>query len=119
MCFKAYLARLINGDGIFDIRNINDKLVLKAFGLKMHNRDINVLNYVKNILIIGIIISVYNTEYSLYVVSTLWEMAIIINWINGLIRLKVPSYLKAYKFLNINFIKAVYILEPFDPFFVG
>ena len=117
--FKSYLAGVLDGDGNFDIRNLNNRLVLKAIRLKMHNRDIGVLNHIKDNLNIGRVISVPNTEYSMYIASTQWEMSIIVNLINGMMRLKVSSFKLACKFLGIKFVEADYRLKPFDPYFAG
>ena len=88
----------------------------KAIRLKMLNRDINVLNHIHTNLNIGRVIPVPNTEYSMYIASTQWEMLIIVNLINGMIRLKVPSYKFACEFLGIKFIEANYRLKPFSTF---
>lgn len=117
--FKCYLAGALDGDGNFDIRDLNSRLVLKAIRLKMHNRDISVLNHIKDNLNIGRVISVPNTEYSMYIASTQWEMSIIVNLINGMMRLKVSSFKLAYEFLGISFVEADYRLKPFDPYFAG
>ena len=82
----------------------------------MLNRDINVLNHIHTNLNIGRVIPVPNTEYSMYIASTQWEMLIIVNLINGMIRLKVPSYKFACEFLGIKFIEANYRLKPFSTF---
>jgi hypothetical protein len=39
--------------------------------------------------------------------------------INGLIRLKIPSFILACHFFNIPYKEANYIIEPFDPYFSG
>lgn len=64
--FRAYLAGVLDGDDNFDIRNLNNGRVLKAVRLKMHNRDINVLNNIYTNLNIRRVIPVPNTEYSMY-----------------------------------------------------
>lgn len=50
--FGPWLAGVIDGDGNFDIRNINNKPTLKAIRIKLHIRDINILNIIKKILIL-------------------------------------------------------------------
>jgi len=40
--FINWLAGVIDGDGNFDIRKINSKLVLKAIRIKLHNRDVRI-----------------------------------------------------------------------------
>jgi hypothetical protein len=51
--FFNRLAGIIDGDGNFDIRYINSKLVLKAIRIKLHDRDIRILSYIQNTLHIG------------------------------------------------------------------
>ena len=46
------------------------------------------------------------------------EMEIIVNFINGLIRIKI-YFKKACKSLNIKFLEPNYIIEPYDPYFSG
>lgn len=53
LSFYKWLAGIIDGDGNFDIRILNDKLVLKAIRIKLHNRDIRILTYIQNILHMG------------------------------------------------------------------
>jgi len=77
--FRAYLAGVLDNDGNFNIRNLNNCRVLKAIRLKMHNRDINILNHIHTNLNIERVIPVPNTEYSIYIASTKWEMSIIVN----------------------------------------
>jgi hypothetical protein len=55
----------------------------------------------------------------MYIVSTKQDMIIIINLINGLIRLKVDSFKKTCDSLNIKYIEPNYTLEPYDPYFSG
>ena len=55
----------------------------------------------------------------MFIVSTKQEMTSIINSVNGLIRLKVSSFKKACKSLNIQFKEPDYIIEPYDPYFSG
>ena len=37
---------IIDGDGNFDIRNFNLKLVLKVIRIKLYDRDIRILSYI-------------------------------------------------------------------------
>ena len=116
--FKAWLAGVIDGDGNFDLRYINGRLVLKQIRVKMDARDISVLNHIQKTLQLGRVIHVKNTTYYMYVASTQYEMSIIINLINGMMRLKVTSFMNACAFLNIPFIEPNYTLLPYDPYFV-
>jgi len=117
--FQAWLAGIIDGDGNFDLRKINNKLVLKAIRIKFHVRDIKILNIIQNKLHFGRIKHLNNNTYCLYIVSTFQDMTTIINLINGLIRLKVDSFKKACDSLNIPYIEPNYTLEPYDPYFSG
>ena len=55
----------------------------------------------------------------MYVVSTKENMAYILKNINGLIRIKVPSFKEACKFYGIEYIEANYNIELYDPYFSG
>lgn len=46
-------------------------------------------------------------------------MLLLINLINGLIRLKVPNFEKACHYLNVIYIEADYVIKHFDPYFSG
>jgi len=118
--FKNWLAGVIDGDGNFDLRkNTSKNLVLKAIRIKFHVRDIKILKVIQDHLHCGRILYSNNNTYCTYIVSTKKEMELIINLINGLIRLKVSSFKKACSFLNIQFIEPNYILDPYDPYFAG
>ena len=67
----------------------------------MHVRDINILKRIQDHLNFGIIKLSNNNTYCTYVVSTSKEMGLIVNSVNGLIRLKVTSFKHACNFLNI------------------
>jgi hypothetical protein len=51
--FFKWLAGIIDGDGNFDLRKLNSKLVLKAIRIKLHNRDVRILTRIQNNLHIG------------------------------------------------------------------
>ncbi len=51
--FFKWFAGIVDGDGNFDLRNINNKLVLKAIRIKLHDRDVRILTYIQNILHMG------------------------------------------------------------------
>ena len=118
--FWNWFAGILDGDGIFDIRNsINNKRVLKQIRIKLHKRDIRILIHIQDYLHIGRIIADKNKPYSTYVVSTIKEMKYIIHNINGLIRLKVPGFKEACLLSNINYIEANYIIDRYDPYYSG
>lgn len=117
--FNAWFAGIIDGDGSFDIRQINGKNVLKAIVIKFHFRDIKILNVIQNHFHFGRIIYIKNRPYCKYMVSTQKEMRHLCTIINGMIRLKVDGFMKACSFLDIDFIEADYNIKPLDPYFAG
>jgi hypothetical protein len=64
--FINWLAGVIDGDGNFDIRKINSKLVLKAIRIKLHNRDVRILTRIQNELHMGRIRADKNKPHSLW-----------------------------------------------------
>ena len=119
--FWSWFAGVIDGDGNFDIRkNANNmKKVLKQIRIKLHNRDIRILTRIQNYLHIGRIKADRNKPYSLYIVSTKESMDFILKNLNGLIRLKVPSFKEACLLSNIKFIEANYDIATYDPYYSG
>lgn len=119
--FWNWFAGVIDGDGNFDIRldPINNERVLKQIRIKLHNRDIRILKRIQDYLHLGRIRTDKNKPYSIYIVSTKETMLYIINNINGLIRLKVPSFKEACSLYNINYIEANYNIELYDSYFAG
>lgn len=119
--FFKWLAGIIDGDGNFDIR-VNKKTKKKYIGairIKLHNRDIRILNRIQDKLHIGNIRKVKNTPYSVYSIYSKEDMIYLINNINGVIRLKVKSFKLACLLLDIPFIIPNYILEHNSPYFSG
>ena len=55
---------MIDGDGYIQIRNINGTNKLKTIEIKLHNRDIKLLNIIINNLHIGRIYRYKNNQYS-------------------------------------------------------
>jgi hypothetical protein len=119
--FWSWFAGILDGDGNFDIRkDPNDnKKVLKQIRIKLHNRDVRILTRIQNYLHIGKIRSDKNKPYSIYIVSTKEDMTYIINNINGLIRVKVPSFKEACNLFNIEYIEADYNIGLYDPYLSG
>lgn len=117
--FFKWLAGIIDGDGNFDIRNINSKMVLKTIRIKLHNRDIRILSYIQNMLHIGRIRSDKNKPHSLWIISKKEEMLFLIKNINGLIRLKVVGLKKSCDYLGIDYKEANYNIEANDPYLAG
>lgn len=119
--FWNWFAGVIDGDGNFDIRidHTSNKKILKQIRIKLHNRDIRILTRIQNYLHIGRIKTDKNKPYSIYIVSTKENMMYIINNINGLIRLKVPSFKEVCHLYNIDYIEANYNIQLYDPYFAG
>lgn len=119
--FWSWFAGVLDGDGNFDIRKspINNKKVLKQIRIKLHNRDVKILTRIQNYLHIGRIRSDKNKPYSIFIVSTKESMNYILNGVNGLIRLKVPSFKHACFLSNIDYNEANYNIPLYDPYFAG
>ena len=117
--FFKRLAGILDGDGNFDIQNLNGKRVLKAIRIKLHNRDIRILTYIQNQLHFGRINAVRNKPYSLYIVSTYAEMRYLILRLNGLMRLKIKGFKESCDYVNIQFKEADYQIPANDPYFAG
>nr|YP_010424028.1 hypothetical protein NQV51_mgp27 [Aspergillus sclerotioniger]USH57626.1 hypothetical protein [Aspergillus sclerotioniger] len=119
--FWNWFAGIIDGDGNFDIRiePISKKRVLKQIRIKLHNRDIRILTRIQDYLHMGRIKADKNKPYSIYIVSTKETMMYIINNINGLIRLKVPSFKEACNLYNIDYLEANYNIGLYDPYLAG
>ena len=117
--FINWLAGVIDGDGNFDIRKLDSKLVLKAIKIKLHNRDIRILTRIQNSLHMGKIRADKNKPHSLWVISKKEEMLFLIKNLNGLIRIKVDSFQKSCDLLGVKYIEANYNIEAFDPYFAG
>lgn len=96
-----------------------NKRVLKQIRIKLHNRDIKILTRIQNYLHIGRIRADKNKPYSTYIVSTKESMMHILKNINGLIRVKVPSFKEACNLYNIDYIEANYNIGLYDPYFAG
>jgi hypothetical protein len=77
------------------------------------------LTRIQNYLHFGRIRSDKNKPYSIYIISTHKDMKYLINRLNGLIRIKVPGFIKSCAYLNIDYIEPNYNIEPFDPYFSG
>ncbi len=113
--FISWFAGIIDGHGNFDVR----KGGVKAIRIKIHNRDLRILNRIMNLLKAGHIKSINNKPYSIYIVSSEEQMRLICNLINGQIRLKVPGFQASCDYLGVSYIQANYTLSPNDPYFSG
>jgi hypothetical protein len=78
--FYAWLAGIIDGDGNFDLRpNATKQLVLKAIRVKVHCRDIAILDRIKSQLQYGRITKSNSKPYATNIVSTKKHMRLLVN----------------------------------------
>jgi len=117
--FVPWFAGIIDGDGNFDFLNVSNKFILKSIRIKLHVRDIKILYRIQNFFHFGRVKFLSNPNHCLFIVSNKHDMHTIINLINGLIRLKIPSFKKACLASGIIFIYPIYTIQPFDPYFSG
>lgn len=120
--FWNWFAGVLDGDGNFDIRKPSPKSnnkILKQISIKLHNRDIRILNRIHNYLHLGRILSIKNKPYSIFVISKKEDMKYILSKINGLIRLKVPNFKEACYWYNIEYIEPNYTIDKYDPYYSG
>ena len=112
-----WLAGVIDGDGNFDIRLLNNKKVLKSIRIVQNNRDLNILHRVKSLF--GGRIRKHTTTCMVYIISTKELMFHMLNSINGYIRIKIPGFLESCKYFNIKFIQPDYIIPRNSNYFAG
>lgn len=67
----------------------------------------------------GRIKKINGKPYSLFIVSTIAEIKLIINMLNGKIRLKVESFKYSCSYFGIEFKESNYKLKPFDNYLAG
>lgn len=114
--FNAWLAGVIDGDGNFDFRSIG---TLRSVRIKIHIRDVRILKRIQNMAHIGRIRTIADTPYVMFITSLKSHMTQLLTRINGHIRVKVPSFEKACKSLNIVPRRACKLVAPFDAYFAG
>lgn len=119
--FWNWFSGIIDGDGKFDIRldRLSNKKVLRQIIIKVSNEDIKILTRIQNYLHMGNIISDVNKLYSIYRVSTKENMMYILKNINGLIRIKIPSFKESCTLYNIYYIEPNYNIGLYDTYFGG
>lgn len=102
---KDWLAGVLDGDGNFDIRLMDNKRrALKQIRITQHPRDARVLYRVKELL--GGSVKVKGGKYLLWSISKKASMINCLNQINGRMRLKIPGFKEACALMNIAYIKA-------------
>ena len=119
LCLRSieYLAGVIDGDGNFDIRVENQTRKLKSIRIKLATRDVRILAKVKNILKCGRLN--YKKHLVTWIVSTKTEMKMIVNLLNGHIRLKLPNFLEACFYFGIEPKNPQYLLCPNSTYLHG
>lgn len=119
LCLRSieYIAGVIDGDGNFDVRNINGVLKLKAIRVKLHIRDVRIVARIKSLLHCGKLR--YNKHLVTWIVSTNCQMRRILMLINGHIRLKVAQYSKACKCFDIEPQTANFVVGPESGYLYG
>lgn len=119
--FWQWFAGIIDGRGNFDIRStdLKNKLVLKAIRIKLHNRDVRILTRIQNLLHRGKIRSDKNKPHSILIIDDIADMDYCITNLNGLIRVKVSSFIKSCNWLGLEYREANYNIEAHDPYFSG
>lgn len=115
---KEWLAGIIDGDGNFDIRIVNDKKVLKSIRIVQSIRDSRILYKVKDLLKGGSI-KIKNKNCLIYTVSTRLLMMRFLNAINGNIRIKLPGFIFSCEYLNILYIHAENIIPSNSAYLAG
>lgn len=85
----------------------------------MHNRDLRILNRIKNTLHKGKIITHNNKNSSTYIVSNEIDMEYLTRKLNGLIRIKSRSLKIACTLYKIDYINPLFCIEVKDSYFSG
>jgi hypothetical protein len=109
----------MDGGGNFDLRTLNGKEKLKAIRIKLHVRDVRILNRILDKLHFGRLRSDKNNKHAMYIISTKEDMTTFCKLINGSIRLKAESFIRACKALDLEYKEANYLLEENTPYFAG
>lgn len=119
--FNSWLAGIVDGKGSFNLikRKITNKWELNDIKIKVHSRDVKILIRIRDYYGFGTLINIQNKPYSIYIVSDPKEMSVLVNDINGLIRIKVDYFQKSCTYLGIKYIESDYTLSPNDPYFSG
>jgi hypothetical protein len=113
------LAGVLDGDGNFDIRKTKNGFALKAVRVKLHTRDLRILTHIKDGLKCGRILTDKSKPHVCYVVSDRTNMEILLNRVNGLIKIKIEAFKQACFLYNIVFKEPNYMLDKNDSYFAG
>lgn len=117
--FIHWFAGVIDGDGYIQVRKINGKKKISTIEVKLHNRDIRILNTILNNLHIGRIYRYKSNPYSKWIVSDQENIKKVMILLNGLIRIKVDTFKLGCECLGIDFYEADYNIQENDSYFSG
>lgn len=115
--FWDWFSGIIDGNGYFDFKLINNKLILNNIQIKISNRDLRILKRIQNKLHLGKIIKIHNK--SIWIISSENDIKYILNKLNGLIKIKYNNFEKACNIYNISIIKPNYIIESNNAYLSG
>jgi hypothetical protein len=112
------LAGVIDGDGNFDIRVINNIKIFKSIRITQATRDARVLYRIKDLLKTG---TIRSRGPNLLIYSLCHKNGLLrcVNMINGHIRIKIPGFLSACKFFNITYIPASPVIPKNSGYLAG
>ena len=117
--FFPWLAGIIDGCGVFDIRKDPNEgnLYLNSLKITINNRDIRILTRIQNNLHAGIIRSGKTT--STYSISDKNELYSLLLSLNGMIRIKIDNFKKCSNLFNLNVIEPNYNIPKNNSYFAG
>jgi hypothetical protein len=101
--FYSWLAGIIDGKGYFEIKKDlkNKKLIFNRLIIRINIRDINILIRIKNLLSTGKIVRL-NTHEVGYIVTNKNDIIMLLNNLNGFIRIKYYNFKIACRFYDIS-----------------
>jgi hypothetical protein len=97
--WRDWLAGVTDGDGNFDFRG----KTLKAIRIKIHVRDVRLLKFIQHRSHTGRVRTVPRSNYVIWIASNRDHMLTYVNLINGRIRVKVPSFVRACQALGVAY----------------
>ena len=115
---KEWLAGIVDGDGNFDIRVINNKKVFKSLRITQSVRDSRILYRVKDLLKGGSI-QLRGNRILIYTLSKQELTRPCLEAINGNIRIKIPGFTAACQSFDIDYIKASKIIPKNSHYLAG
>jgi hypothetical protein len=113
-----WLAGVIDGDGNFDVRVINSKRVLKSIRITQEIRNSNILHHIKDLLKSGRIRNRSN-NILIYIISDKKGMYNLVKLLNGYIRIKIPGFIDACNYFNIEYKQPLYLIPKNSSYLAG